>query len=96
MKDSSKKATQVNNEPRLNVDEQPDDKTFKVKSDIVYSYEFQEITAARTPMKIERPVCVTYNQKLALTNGCKKNLSRKGTLSCGEFIVTKCSPIERK
>ena len=72
MKDSSEKAMQVNNESILNVDEQQDDKTFKVKSDIDDSYEVQEITAARTPMKIKRHVCVTYNQTLALTNGCKK------------------------
>ena len=60
---------EVNNEPRLNVDEQQDDKIFKVDSDINDSDEVQEITAARTPMKINKPVCVTYNQTLALKNG---------------------------
>ena len=62
MKMSSEKAMEVNNEARLNVDEQQDDKTFKVKSDVYDSDEVQEITAARTPMKINRPVCVTCNQ----------------------------------
>ena len=33
MKDSSEKTVEVNNEPRVNVDEQQDDKTFKVKAD---------------------------------------------------------------
>ena len=37
MKESSEKAMEVNNESRLNVDEQQDDKTFKVKSDIADS-----------------------------------------------------------
>ena len=34
MKESSEKAMEVNNELRLNVDEQQDDKTLKVKLDI--------------------------------------------------------------
>ena len=59
MKESSEKAMEVNNEPRLNFDEQQDDKTFKVKSDIDDSDEVQEITAAQTPMQNNRPVCVT-------------------------------------
>ena len=72
MKESSEKAMEVNNEPRLNVDEQQDDKTLKVKSDIDDSDEVQEITAARTPMKNNRPVCVRCNQTVALKNGCKQ------------------------
>ena len=40
---------EVNNELRLNVDQQHDDKTYKVKSDNDDSDEVQEITAARTP-----------------------------------------------
>ena len=43
---------EVNNDYRLNVDEQQDEKTFKVKSDIDDSDEVQEISAARTPMKL--------------------------------------------
>ena len=47
-------------------------KTFKVKSDIDDADEVQEITAARTPMKNNKPVCVTCNQPLALKIGVKK------------------------
>ena len=54
-----------NNELSLNVDEQQDDKTFKVRSDIVDSDEVQEITAARAPRENNRPVCVTCYQTLA-------------------------------
>ena len=61
---------EVNNETRLNVYEQQDDKTVKVKSDIDDSDEVEAITVARTPMKINRPVSVTCNQILALKNGC--------------------------
>ena len=39
MKESSEKAMEVKIELRLNVDDQQDDKTFKVKSDIDDSYE---------------------------------------------------------
>ena len=60
------------NEPMLNVDEQQDDKTFKVISDIDDSDEVQEITAVRTPIKMNKPVCVTCNQALALKNVSKK------------------------
>ena len=59
IKESSEKAMEVNNEVRVNVDEQQDDKTLKVKSDIDDSDEVQTITAARTPMQNDRPVCVT-------------------------------------
>ena len=49
MKKTSEKKMEVNNEPWLNVDEQQDDKTFNVKSDVYDSDEVQEITAARNP-----------------------------------------------
>ena len=39
MKESSEKAMEINIELRLNVDEQQDDNTFNVKSDIEYSDE---------------------------------------------------------
>ena len=42
---------EANNELRINADEQQDDKTIKVKSDIDDSDKIQEITAARIPMK---------------------------------------------
>ena len=70
MKECSEKAMEVNTEPRLNVYEQQDEKTFKVKSDIDDLDEVEAITAARTPMKTNRPVSVTCNQILALNNGC--------------------------
>ena len=63
MKESSEKAMHVINEPRLNVDE--------LQYDIDYLEEVQEITAATTPMKINRPVCVTCSQTVVLKNGCK-------------------------
>ena len=63
---------EVNNEPRLSVDEKQDGKTFEVKSDIDDSHEVQELTAARTPMKISRPLFMTCNQTLAFTNGFLK------------------------
>ena len=68
---------EVNSEPRVNFNEQQDDKTFKVKSDIDDSDEVQEITTARTPLENNRPVCVTCNQTLALKNGCKKTYRRR-------------------
>ena len=79
MKESSEKAIEVNNEPRLNVDEQQDDKTFKVKSDIDDSDEVQEITASRTPMNNNRPVCVICPQTLALENWCKNFIKEEHT-----------------
>ena len=65
-------AMELNNETRLYVDEQQDDTTFKIKSDIDDSDKVQEVAAAEALMKIYRPVCVTCNQILALKNGCKK------------------------
>ena len=77
MKERSEKAIEVNNEPRVNVDEQHDDKTFKVKSDIDDSDEVQEITAAKNPMNNNRHVCVICPQTLALKRECKKNCNLK-------------------
>ena len=51
MKESSEKAMEVNIELRLDIDEQQNDKTFKVKSDIDDSDEVKEITATKNPMK---------------------------------------------
>ena len=93
MEKGFEKAMEVNNEPSLNVDVQQDDNTFKVQGDIDDSKKVQEITAARTPMIINRTVRGTCNQTLALKNWCKKNLSRKSTLSSGEIIATKCSAV---
>ena len=47
-------------------------KKIKLQWDIDDADEAQEITAAKTPMKKNKPVCVTCHQTLALKNGCKK------------------------
>ena len=70
MKESSEKDMEVNNELRLNVDELQEDKKCKKKSDIDDADGVQEMTAARTPMKKNKHVCVTCNKTLALKNGC--------------------------
>ena len=93
MKVNNEKDIEVNKELKLNVDEQQDDLIhLKEQCDI---YEVQEITAARTPMKKNRPMCVTCNKKFAMKNGLK-NISRKSTLRSGEMIVAKCSKKEEK
>ena len=51
MKESSEKPLEVNIELRVNVDEQQDYQTLKVKSDIYDSDEVGKITATRTPSK---------------------------------------------
>ena len=96
MKVNYENAIEVNNELKLNVDDQQDDiKHLKEQWEIYDEDEVQKITAARTPMKKNRPMCVTCNKKLAMKNGLK-NISRKSTLSSGEIIVAKCSKIEKK
>ena len=72
IKESSENAMELNYELRLNGDKQQDDKTLKVKSDIDDSYEVQEITASRTPMQNNKPVCVTCHQAFSLKNGYTK------------------------
>ena len=86
MKESSEKAMEVNNEPRLNINEQQDDKTFSVKSDIDGSDEVHEVTAARTPMKNNRPVRLTCVQTLALKNGCKKSYWARAHWALGKLF----------
>ena len=49
MKESSEKAMEVNNELRLNVDEEQDDKTLKVKSDINDSDEVKKNHSCQNP-----------------------------------------------
>ena len=54
------KAIEVNNELKLNVDEQQDDiKHLKEECGIDDEDKVQEITAAITPIKKKKPVCVT-------------------------------------
>ena len=92
----NEKANKVNNELKLNVDEQQDDmKHVKEQCAIDDEDELQEITAAMTPMTKKKPVCVTCNQTFVTKNGFK-NISRKSTLSSGEIIVAIFSEIERK
>ena len=64
MKESSDKAMEINIELMLNVDEQQDDKIFKIKWDIDDSDEVEEITATRISMQ-NRFVWVACNQTLA-------------------------------
>ena len=59
MNDSSEKAMEFNNEPRLNVDEQQDDKTCKVKSDIDDSDKVLKNHCCQNPNENNRPVWVT-------------------------------------
>ena len=49
IKESSEKAMEVNNELRLNVDEEQDDKTLKVKSDIDDSDEVKKNNSCQNP-----------------------------------------------
>ena len=87
---------EVNNELKLNVVEQEDElKHLTEQCDIDDEDKVQEITVARSPMKINRPVCVTCNQTFTMRNGLK-NISRKNKLSSSVIISTKCSEIERK
>ena len=73
MKVIQEKAIEVNNDLKLNVDEQQDDiKHLKEQYDIDDEDEFQEITAARNPMKKKKGVYVTCSQTLAIKNGLKK------------------------
>ena len=59
MKVNYEKAIEVNDELKLNVYEEQDDiNHLKEQCDIDDEDEFQEITAARTPMDNNKPVCV--------------------------------------
>ena len=51
---------------------QDDIKHLKEHCDIDGEDEVQEITAARTPMKKNRPVCVTCNKKFAIKKCVEK------------------------
>ena len=64
---------EVNNELKLNVDEQQYAiNHLKEQCNIYDEYDTQEITAARTPMKKKRSVCVTFNKKFAMTKLVEK------------------------
>ena len=69
MKVIYEKAIEVNNDLKLNVDEQQDDiKNFKEQCDIDDEEEVQEITSARNPMKKNKAVYVTCNPIFAMKN----------------------------
>ena len=70
----------MNNELKLSVDEQQDDlKHLKEQCDIDNEDEDQEITAAITPMKKKKPVCVTCNKTFVTKNGLKKYILEEHT-----------------
>ena len=67
------KAIGVNNELKLNVNKQQDDiNNLKDKCDIDDEDEVQKITAASTPMKKNKSMCVACNQTCAMENWFKK------------------------
>ena len=66
MKVNNEKAIEENSELKINVNEQNVDmKHLKEK----YEDEVQQITAARTPIKKNEPVCITCNQTFAMKIG---------------------------
>ena len=74
------KVIEMNIELKVNVDEQHNDIThLKEQCDIGEEDEVQEITAARTPIKKKRPVCVTCNQTFAMTNKLTNYIQKEHT-----------------
>ena len=81
MKVNYGRAIEVNNDLKVNVVEQQDDiKHLKEQWDIDDDDEIQEITAAITPMKKKKPVCVPCNQTFTVENWLK-NISIKSTMT---------------
>ena len=80
MKVNNEKAIEVNSDLKINGDEQHVDmKHLKEKCEIDDEDEVQQITAARTPMKKNEPVCVTCNQAFAMKNWLKKLIRKEHT-----------------
>ena len=80
MKVNRENAIDVNNELKLNVDEQQDDiKHLKEQCDIDNEDEVQEITAAKIPMIKKKPVCVKCYQLLVTQNGLKNHTQEEHT-----------------
>ena len=74
------KAIEVNNEPKLNVDEQQDDiKHLKEQCDIDNEDEVQEITAARKPMKKTKAEYVPWYQTFAMKNELTNHIQEQHT-----------------
>ena len=83
MKVSYEKTIEVNNQLKLNVDEQQDElKHVKEQCDIDDEDEVQEITAARTPIKKNKPVCETCNQTFAILYWLKKHIQEEHMIPC--------------
>ena len=67
MKVNYDKAIQVNNEHKVNVDDQQVDmKHLKEQCDIDDEDKFQKTTVSRTPMKKSKSVCVSCYQTFAI------------------------------
>ena len=80
MKVIYERAIEVNYEIKVNVDEQHNDiKHVKEQCDIGDEDEVQEITAARTPITNNRPVCVTCNKTFAMKNRLKNHIQEEHT-----------------
>ena len=91
MKVNYDKAIQVNNELKVNVDDQQVDmKYLKEKYDTDDEDKVQKTTVAKTPMKKSKSVCVTCYQTFAMTN-CLKILIQKGHTKLCEIVFEKCS-----
>ena len=83
MKVNYEKTIEVNNELELNDDRQQDDiKHLKEKCGIDDEDGVQEITAASTPMKKNKPVSVTRNQTFAIENWLKKHIEVEHMIPC--------------
>ena len=69
----------MNNNIKLNVDEQQDDiKHLKKEQwDKTCEDKVQEITAARIPMKKNKPVCVPGDQTFVMKIGMKKHIQKE-------------------
>ena len=65
MKGNYEKTIEVNNQLKVNVDEQQDDiKDLRVQCNKDDKDKVQEISGAGTPMKKNKTVCVTCNKNL--------------------------------
>ena len=83
MKVNYEKAIEVNIELKLNVEKHPDDiKPLKEQCDIDDEDEVQEITAASTPMKKNKPVCVKCNQTFTIESWLKKHIQEEQMIPC--------------
>ena len=80
MKVIYEKAIEVNNDLKLNVDEQQDDiKQLTEQCDIDGEDDDQDITAARNPMKKNKAVYVTCNQTFAMKKWVEKHIQEEHT-----------------